>query len=187
MLIRAATRILGMAKVKRNAASETGRLAIAGVLRQASILFAYMGGAIVASIGAMSTISIIGRAAFVRPITGDFELVEFGTAVAGAMFLPYCQATFGHIAVDLFTLKVSQRTRDWLDQFGCFLMAVMYALLVWRTGVGTFDIFRSHETTMLMSLPIWIGYLLMIPGLFLAALVALAQSAGISVAGRTHE
>jgi TRAP-type C4-dicarboxylate transport system permease small subunit len=176
-----------MAKAKRKTTPETGELAVAAALRQASIIFAYIGGAIVAMIGTMSTISIIGRGVFVRPITGDFELVEFGTAVAGAMFLPYCQATFGHISVDLFTIKASQRTRDRLDQFGCLLMGVMYALLVWRTGTGTFDIFRSHETTMLMGLPIWIGYMLMIPGLFLAAAIAFVQTAGISVAGRTHE
>lgn len=176
-----------MAKAKRKTTAHTSESAIAYLLRETSIAFAYVGGAIVALIGAMSTVSIIGRAVFVRPITGDFELVEFGTAVAGAMFLPYCQATWGHIAVDLFTLKASERTRTWLDQFGCFLMGFMYALLVWRTGTGTFDIFRSNETTMLMGLPIWIGYLLMLPGLFLAAVVAFAQSAGIPVAGRTHE
>lgn len=176
-----------MAKARRKPTARVHEPEFAVLLREASILFAYIGGAIVALIGAMSTISIIGRAAFVRPITGDFELVEFGTAIAGAMFLPYCQATFGHIAVDLFTLKASERTRGWLDQFGCLLMGVMYTLLAWRTGVGTFDIFRSHETTMLMGLPIWIGYMLMIPGLFLAALIAFTQSAGVSVAGRTHE
>ncbi len=156
-------------------------------LRQFAISFAYIGGVIVAVIGAMSTISIIGRSVFVRPITGDFELVEFGTAVAGAMFLPYCQATFGHIAVDFFTMKASDRTRAWLDQFGSLLMGVMYAFLVWRTYVGTIDIYSSSETTMLMGLPIWIGYMLMIPGLFLAMVIAFVQSAGISVAGRTHE
>jgi TRAP-type C4-dicarboxylate transport system permease small subunit len=171
-----------VAKAKRKATAQAGESVIANSLREASIAFAYIGGFIVAMIGTMSTVSIIGRAVFVRPITGDFELVEFGTAVAGAMFLPYCQATFGHIAVDLFTLKASGRTKGWLDQFGCFLMGFMYALLVWRTGVGTFDIFRSHETTMLMGLPIWIGYMLMLPGLFLAAVVAFVQAAG-----RTHE
>ncbi len=156
-------------------------------LRRVAILFAYAGGAIVALIGAMSTVSIIGRSVFVRPITGDFELVEFGTAVAGAMFLPYCQATFGHIAVDFFTMKASDRTRTRLDQFGSLLMAVMYGLIAWRTTVGTLDIFRSNETTMLMGLPIWIGYMLMIPGIAFAMIIAFIQSAGFSVAGRVHE
>ncbi len=156
-------------------------------MRRVAIAFAYAGGAIVAAIGTMSTISIIGRSVFVRPITGDFELVEFGTAVAGSLFLPFCQATFGHIAVDFFTLKASERTKGWLDQFGSFLMAVMYALIAWRTLVGTFDIYRSSETTMLMGLPIWLGYALMVPGITLAMIIALVQAAGISVAGRSHE
>ena len=113
---------------------------------------------VVAGVGIMSAISIVGRSAIGRPITGDFELVEFGTAIAGSLFLAYCQTSYGHIVVDVFTLKVSDRTRDWLDRFGSLLMAVMYFAVGWRAVIGTMDMFRNHETTMLMGVPIWIGY-----------------------------
>ena len=69
-----------------------------------------------------------------RPITGDFELVEIGTAIAGSLFLPYCQATGGHIVVDLFTLRANERTRDWLDRFGSLLMAIMFLAVGWRAA-----------------------------------------------------
>src|SRR3972149_4273473 len=71
---------------------------------------AYAGGAVIAGVGLMSAASILGRATLGRPILGDFELVEIGTAVAGSPFLPYCQATGGGIIVDFFTLRAGERT-----------------------------------------------------------------------------
>src|SRR5262245_20120131 len=106
------------------------------ILNRASILLAYAGGLVVAGVGIMSVVSIIGRSALRRPITGDFELVEIGTAIAGSLFLPYCQATFGNIAVDLFTLRASERVRDWLDRFGSLLTAIMFLAVGWPAGVG---------------------------------------------------
>ena len=158
------------------------------VLNRLSIAFAYAGGIVVAGVGIMSAISIIGRTAIGRPITGDFELVEFGTAIAGSLFLAYCQASYGHIVVDVFTLKASERTRDWLDRFGSLLMAVMYFAVGWRAIVGAMDMFRNHETTMLMGVPVWLGYAGTVPGVILAAITALAQSFGIVMAERaSHE
>jgi TRAP-type C4-dicarboxylate transport system permease small subunit len=159
--------------------SPSGRLG--GYLKQVSIWFAYGGGVIVAGVGIMSAASIIGRSMLRRPITGDFELVEIATAVAGTLFLPYCQATFGNIVVDLFTLRASERVRDWLDRFGCLLMGIMFLVLGWRAAVGCIEMRHNGETSMLRGFPIWIGYAGMLPGVFVAGLVALAQSCGIKI------
>ena len=156
------------------------------LLNRAGVLLAYGGGLVVAGVGVMSAVSIIGRAALRRPITGDFELVEIGIAVAGALFLPYCQATGGHIAVDFFTLRASERMRARLDRFGALLMAAMFLIVAWRAGVGTLDLYRSGESSMLMRFPVWLGYALTIPGLVVAGLVALAQGFGVKVAERVE-
>ncbi|MGZ3411627.1 MAG: TRAP transporter small permease [Xanthobacteraceae bacterium] len=155
-----------------------------GGLNLLSRALAYMGGTVVAMIGLMSATSIIGRTILGRPILGDFELVEMGTAIAGSLFIPYCQLTYGHIAVDFFTQKASKRICAALDRFGALLMAVMYFAVGWRTSVGAIDIWRSGETTMLMGVPIWIGYAGMLPGIFAAGIVALAQAVGILAAER---
>ena len=57
------------------------------------MISASLGGAVIAGVGLMSAASIVGRTLVRRPILGDFELVEIGTAVAGALFLPYCQVS----------------------------------------------------------------------------------------------
>ena len=132
----------------------------------------------VSGVGLMSAASIVGRTALARPILGDFELVEMGIAVAGSLFLPYCQAARGHIIVDFFTLRAGARAVAALDRIGGLLMGATFLILAWRTVAGGVDIARSGETSMLMGIPIWIGYVGMVPGVLLAALVALAQAAG---------
>ena len=160
---------------------------LGALLDRLAVLLAYGGGLIVAAVGIMSVISIVGRSALRRPIIGDFELVEIGTAIAGSLFLPYCQATYGNIAVDLFTLRAGERTRDWLDRFGSLLMAVMFFAVGWRAAVGGIGMRQSGDSSMLLAFPIWIGYFGMLPGVFAAGAVALAQSCGIVVAQRLPE
>lgn len=167
-----------------NDAAQSSSSALSHVLMRIAVGAAYCGGAIVAVIGLMSAISIIGRSFIGKPIIGDFELVEIGTAVAGSLFLPYCQATHGHIIVDFFTLRAGERTRTWLDRFGCLLMAVMFLVVGWRTTAGAMSNFQTSETSMLMGVPIWLGYAGMVPGILLAGVVALAQSAGVAMEER---
>jgi TRAP-type C4-dicarboxylate transport system permease small subunit len=167
----------------RGSSAPPGKAARLGpFLRGLSVILAYMGGAVVSAVGIMSAISIIGRSAIGRPVTGDFELVEIGIAVAGSLFLPYCQATSGHIAVDFFTLRATPRTNRFLDQFGALLMAVTLLAVGWRTAVASIDIARSGETTMLLGFPTWIGYAATVPGAIVAGIIALLQSFGFVVA-----
>lgn len=156
-------------------------LVLGTALMRLAVAAAYCGGAVVAAIGLMSAISIIGRSVIGKPIIGDFELVEIGTAIAGSLFLPYCQATNGHIIVDFFTLRAGARTRAWLDRLGCLLMAAMFLIVGWRTVAGAIGNLRTGETSMLMGVPLWFGYFGIVPGIVLAGLVALAQSAGIAM------
>ena len=113
------------------------------MLHRLAALLAYLGGAVISGVGLMSAASIAGRALLGRPILGDFELVEIGTAVAGSLFLPYCQVAHGHVIVDFFTLRAGARTVRALDRFGALAMATMLLLVGWRTLVGCVDIARS--------------------------------------------
>jgi TRAP-type C4-dicarboxylate transport system permease small subunit len=115
---------------------------------------------------------VIGRLAG-RPIQGDFEMVQLGCAVAIACCLPYCQVQRGHIIVDFFTTRTSDRTRHTLDALGALLLALVMALAAWRTGAGAVAMRASNETSMIMGLPLWIAYALMTPAFALTALAAL--------------
>lgn len=134
---------------------------------------ALIAGALLTGIALMSVASIIMRAAGLRPIQGDFELVQIGLAACIALLLPWCQLNGGNIIVDFFTAHLRPRHQRRLDAFGAVLFAVVMALVAWRTGVGAVAIARAGETSMILGFPIWIGYALMTPGLALTAVTAL--------------
>jgi TRAP-type C4-dicarboxylate transport system permease small subunit len=136
-------------------------------------LCAYLGGVVLVAIALMSAYSIAARAITGKPIQGDFELVQIGCAICIAMFLPICQLTGGNIIVDFFTAKAKPATRGWLDAFGALLVCVMMVLLVWRTGLGTMGVKANAETSMIMGVPIWWGYVGMLPGLAVTVLASL--------------
>ncbi|WP_084282038.1 TRAP transporter small permease [Polynucleobacter kasalickyi] len=148
-------------------------LKLLGKLCQISAIF---GGLILVALALMTLASVIGRAFFSSPIQGDIELVQLGCAVCVACFLPYTQYQRANIIVDFFTDKCSDNTKQFLDGFGTLLIGLCFSLLAWRLAVGGLVNKENGETSMLMSIPVWIPYLLMVPGFTLTALVSFAQS-----------
>ena len=146
------------------------------LLERLSLWFALTGGAVAAIVAAMTTTSIAGRATVAHPIPGDVELTQFGIAVCITLCLPWCQLRGANIIVDFFTQKAAPRTRGALDAFGALLLAVMCALLSWRSAAGAFAVQSAGEQTMILGLPMWWTYALLAPGLALTALVALWQA-----------
>ena len=136
---------------------------------------AAVGALILLAIACMTTVSVIGRAFFSHPILGDVELVQLGGAVVVASFLPYTQFRGANIIVDFFTAKASARAQHRMDMMGVLLYTVVLALVLWRVAVGGIDIHAAGERSMLMDIPLWIPYLLMLPGLGLCVLIGLVQ------------
>ena len=136
-------------------------------------LFALLGGAVFTGLTLLSLYSITMRNLVGSPIMGDWELVQMGCAVAIAACFPMCQMRNGHIIVDFFTQRVGNTTRKRLDGFGALVLAVMMAVLAWRTAIGAAEAKAYHETSMIMELPTWLGYALMVPSFALASIAAL--------------
>jgi TRAP-type C4-dicarboxylate transport system permease small subunit len=127
---------------------------------------------VLVGIALMSATSIVGRALFSRPIQGDYELVQMGTAIFVACCLPLAQIRYANIIVDFFTTRASPRTNALLDAGGALAVAVVMTFVAWRTGVGTIDIMRSGQTTTILGVPTWYTYVAMLPGLALCAVAA---------------
>lgn len=133
---------------------------------------AFAGGALLVGIALMSAVSIIGRAALSTPIQGDYELVQMGVAIFVACSLPLAQVRYANIIVDFFTTGASPRTQGTLDAIGALIVALVMAVLTWRTAVGTVSIWQASQTSTILGVPTWITYVGMLPGLALAATAA---------------
>ena len=159
----------GMAERQARAAQDVVGVWLGRVCRW----FAVVGGAVLVAMTLMSVASIIGRSLFGKPVPGDFELIQIGTAICVAAFLPLCQVEGGNIIVDFFTVRASNRVQGWLDLFGALLLSAVMLLVGWRTGAGALTVKDSGETSMIMGFPSWIGYAFMVPGFALTALAGL--------------
>ena len=143
------------------------------VLRRCCDICAGVGGVLLLAIAAMTVTSVVGRALFAHPVLGDVELVQLGTAICIALFLPYTQYRGGNIIVDVFTARAPARKKALLDGFGALLYTLVMALICWRVFAGGLSAREARETSMLMGFPIWIAYMLMVPGLALCAALGL--------------
>jgi TRAP-type C4-dicarboxylate transport system permease small subunit len=137
---------------------------------------AVLAGLILTIITLMTCASLIGRNTIGWTVQGDFELTGVAAGAAVALFMPLCQFKRGNIIVDFFTSKASDATNDKLDRFGALLVALMMALLAWRSVVGGLNAFSTQSTTMMMGFPEWIVYIFIVPALALTAVIALAQT-----------
>ncbi len=151
--------------------------AVSRLLHIACDVCGVAGGVVLIGMAGMTVASVIGRAFFDSPILGDVELVQLGLAVCVSAFLPYAQFQRSNIVVDFFTTRASRKAQRRMDGFGTLLYSVMMALLAWQVWVGGAAARENGEVSMLMSLPVWISYMAMVPGLVLSALVGLYHTA----------
>jgi TRAP-type C4-dicarboxylate transport system permease small subunit len=140
-------------------------------------LCAIAAGVLLTGITLMTCVSVIGRNTTGWTLVGDFELSGSAAGAAIALFLPWCQVRRGNIIVDFFTNKASQGTQDRLDRLGALLLALVMALMAWRSAVGGLNAWKSQAGSMMLGFPEWLVYCGIVPPLVLTAVIALAQAA----------
>ena len=109
------------------------------VMERISRGLAYFGGVVLAGIALTTVASVIGRALLgfgLGPIKGDFEIVEMGCAIAVFSFLPWCQLRRGHVTVDIFISRLSDRTQAVLGLVGDVMLSLAAFVILWRLWLG---------------------------------------------------
>lgn len=142
-------------------------------LQRAARAFALAGGAVLLAVMAVTVTSVVGRTLFNRPVLGDFELVEIGSAVAIFAFLPYCQLRGGNVVVDLFTRGAGAHARARLDAVHSLVYALIAALLTWRLTIGGTELRAWGETSMILAVPIWWAFVPIVASVMLLTLICI--------------
>jgi TRAP-type C4-dicarboxylate transport system permease small subunit len=176
-----------------------------------SRVFAYLGGLMLTALVLMTCLSVVGRKlndmlhgmvanevmpglanwfleAGVGVIKGDYELIEAGIAFSIFAFLPLCQITSGHAAVDIFTEKLPKRTNRVLRAVTEVVFAAVLVLIAVQLTSGMFSKLRSGQTTFLLQFPLWWAYALSLTGAVAAAVVGVYMALvriGEALTGRT--
>lgn len=124
----------------------------------------------------LTVASIAGRAMIslgLGPLPGDYELVETFIGLSVFSFMPYCQLKRGHVGVDLFITPFGNRAMNYTQLLGDIVVGGLFILLTARHVVGTFDKYKSHETSFILGFPIWWGFAVAIVFLVATSIVCL--------------
>lgn len=119
-------------------------------------------------------------AAHIGPVNGDFELVEAGVAFAIFAFLPLCQLTAGHAAVDVFANSFPARVNRVLRMVTEIVFALVLVLIAWRLADGTLSKLEYGETSFLLQFPVWWAYCVSLIAAIMAAIVGVYM-AGVRI------
>ena len=163
------------------------------VLETLARRLAYIGGALMVAMALITVASVIGRALLsfgLGPISGDFELVEAGCAIAIFSFLPWCQLNRGHVTVDILLDRIGGRIKALFGMIGDLVITLIAGLIAWRLYLGFGEKFPYldqglrdalgmgskpffPETTYELELPVWIPYGLALIGAVMFFVVSL--------------
>jgi TRAP-type C4-dicarboxylate transport system permease small subunit len=148
---------------------------LSGLVVWLARVLAILGGIALVAITVLTVVSIGGRTliwAGLKPIPGDFELVEVGTGFAVFAFLPWCQLIRGHATVDVFTSFFPATVNRVIDLVSEFLMTAVIVLIAWRLWHGLQDKIRYNETTFILQFPVWWGYAAAMAAVAVAVIVS---------------
>lgn len=134
---------------------------------------ALAGCAALAACAVVTVVSVLGRFFLSTPIPGDIEIVALLMGAGVSLCLPYCQIKRGNVVVDIFTQDAPPRVRILLDLLGCLCVALIGAVLAWRMGLGGIELRASADQTMVLRLPTWIAFPVIVPSMALLALAGL--------------
>ncbi|MBT2132148.1 TRAP transporter small permease [Aliiroseovarius lamellibrachiae] len=160
------------------ALAKSTEVRVGRTMERISRALAYFGGVVLAGIALTTVASVIGRALLgfgLGPIKGDFEIVEMGCAIAVFSFLPWCQLRRGHVTVDIFISRLSDRTQALLGLVGDVMLSLAAFVILWRLWLGFGEKFPFGsdgvraifgmgskpffaESTYELELPVWIPF-----------------------------
>jgi TRAP-type C4-dicarboxylate transport system permease small subunit len=139
-------------------------------------VLALAGGLVLLGAAATTVASVTGRYLFSRPIRGDIEILSLAMAVSVSLFLPWCQLQKGHVIVGVFTDRAPPLVRAALDALGSVAIALVAGLLAWRMAIGGFEMHRFGDESMVLRIPTWIGFAVVVPSFALFALAGLVRA-----------
>jgi TRAP-type C4-dicarboxylate transport system permease small subunit len=92
---------------------------------------------------------------FRRPIVGTYELVAFSGAIVIGFSLPFTSWLRGHIFVDFFILKLSQKLRNAFNIATRCLVIALFFLIGWNLLKYGMDLQKSGEVSLTLQMPFY--------------------------------
>ena len=141
--------------------------------------WALLGGIVLVALAVMTGTSAILNLVLNKPFPGDFEIVKHGVAIAAFAFLPYCQLHHANVTVDIFTERMSERSKSMMVLLASVIAAVTAVVLFRQMWLGMLDYIQYGEAMVSVPIKLWTAFppaLVSLVLLFVAALITAAES-----------
>jgi TRAP-type C4-dicarboxylate transport system permease small subunit len=89
------------------------------------------------------------------PIVGTYELVAFSGAIVIGFAVPLTSWVRGHIYVDFFILRFSQKVRNIFNITTRCLVTVLFFLIGWNLIKYGMDLQKSGEVSLTLQMPFY--------------------------------
>ena len=96
-----------------------------------SSALSYLGAFSLFTMMCLTTVDVVGRYLFNRPITGVFELTEYLVLILIFSFIGYTQSKKGHVAVDIFLPLLPSKMKKLIDVANHLVCLVLMGLITW--------------------------------------------------------
>ena len=101
------------------------------------------------------TITDVILRGFKSPVPGTFEMVAFAGAVVIGFSMPLTSWLRGHIFVDFFILKFSQKGRDIFNIATRCVVVLLFFLIGWNLIKYGMDLQKSGEVSLTLQMPFY--------------------------------
>ena len=118
-----------------------------------SSVLSYIGAIALLTMMLLTTVDVIGRHFFQRPILGVFELTEFMVLILIFSFIGYTQSHKSHVSVDLFMMFFPEKARIFIELFNHMLCLLLMALITWMGIVKVKDLMEVGEMSPNLGIP----------------------------------
>jgi TRAP-type C4-dicarboxylate transport system permease small subunit len=140
----------------------------------ASHMLNYVSGVALVAMMCMVFVNVILRMTW-RPILGTYEITALLASVTISFALAHCATTQGHVAVSLFTQKLSKRMQAACDAFVAIIGTGLFVIMSWQSWIYAFKLRSSGEVSMTLEISFYPFILGMAFGFLMLALVNLVD------------
>ena len=118
-----------------------------------SSVLSYVGVLSLFAMMCLTTVDVVGRYLFNRPITGAFELTEYLVLILIFSFIGYTQSQKGHVAVDILLPLLPQKLRKLTDVANHLVCLVLMGLITWMGVAKAMDLKAVGEASPNLHIP----------------------------------
>ena len=138
--------------------------------------FALGGGAVLLGLMGLVAFDVVMRYVLRLPFLGAYEMTELAMALIVFLGLPYCAATGGHVAVDVFSPVLDRPGLRWVAAAIHLAGAALTAVMGWQAALYALGSRSRGEATNMLKIDLWPFEMLTAASMALFTAVLLLQA-----------